>query len=144
MGVPEYWRYDPTDLVDPNQRPLYAAPLVGEILVDGEYRPLPISPGPEGCIMGYSPALGVSLAVKDKRLVVYDHQLEEFVAEFEEQERAKMQAQAELRDERAARIAERDGRLAERERRIAEQERRIAAEDNIQRLKEELRRRDGG
>ena len=123
MGVPEYWRYDPTDLVDPNQRPLYAVPLAGEILVDGEYRPLPINPGPEGCIMGYSPALGVSLAVKDKRLVVYDHQLEDFVAEFEEQERAKMQAQAELRDERAARIA---------------------AENNVQRLKEELRRREGG
>ena len=79
----------------------------------------------------------MSLAVKDKRLVVYDHQLEEFVAEFEEQERAKMQAQAELRDERAARIAEQ-------ERRLAERERRIAAENNVQRLKEELRRREGG
>ena len=129
MGVPEYWRYDPTDLVDPSQRPLYATPLVGEILVDGEYRPLPINPGPEGCIMGYSPALGVSLAVKDKRLVVYDHRLEDFVAEFEEQERAKTQAQAELRDERAARIA------AEKEVKEIEAE--------IHRLQTELQRRNG-
>ena len=56
----------PTDLIDPNQRPLYAAPLIGEILVDGAYQSLEITPGPEGCIMGYSPALGVSLAVRDK------------------------------------------------------------------------------
>ena len=129
MGVPEYWRYDPTDLIDPNQRPLYAVPLIGEILVDGAYQPLPITPGPEDCIMGYSPALGVSLAVKDKRLVVYDHELGDFVAEFEEQERAKMQAQAEAR--------------AERELRVAAEERRAAAEAEIRRLEEELRRLRG-
>ena len=134
MGVPDYWRYDPTDLVDPNQRPLYAVPLVGEILVDGAYQPLPITPGPEGSIMGYSPALGVSLAVKEKRLVVYYHELGEFVAEFEEQERAKMQAQS------------------EREMRVAAEERRVAAEGEIseqaatiRRLEAELRRlREGG
>lgn len=129
MGVPEYWRYDPTDLVDSNQRPLYAAPLIGEILVDGAYQSLEISPGPEGCIMGYSPALGVSLAVKDKRLWVYDHDLGEFVAEFEEQERAKMQAQAEARAERELRVA------AENE--LGEQ----AA--TIRRLQEELQRLRG-
>jgi Uma2 family endonuclease len=136
MGVPEYWRYDPTDLIDPNRRPLYAVPLIGEILVDGAYRPIEIAPGPEGCIMGYSPALGVSLAVKDKRLVVYDHELGDFVAEFEEQERAKMQAQAEAQ--------------AERELRLAEQERRAAAENElseqaatIERLEDELRRLRG-
>ena len=78
MGVTEYWRYDPTDLIDPNQRPLYAVPLIGEMLVDGAYQPIEVSPGPEDCIMGFSPALGVSLAVKDKRLWVYDHELGEF------------------------------------------------------------------
>ena len=119
MGVPEYWRYDPTDLIDRNQRPLYAVPLIGEILVDGEYRPLEIAPGPDGCIMGFSPALGVSLAVKDKRLMVYDHDLEEFVAEFEEQESAKMRALAEAR---------------------AQRELRLAAESEVRQLEEELRR----
>ena len=105
MGVPEYWRYDPTDLVDPNQRPLYAVPLAGELLVDGAYQPIEMTDGPEGCIWGYSPALGINLAVKDKRLMVYDHELEEFVAEFEEQERAKMDAQAEARAERELRVS---------------------------------------
>ena len=136
MGVPEYWRYDPSGLIDPNQRPLYAVPLIGEILVDGAYQTLPIAPGPEGCIMGYSPALGVSLAVKDKRLVVYDHELGDFVAEFEEQERAKMQAQAEAQ-------AERELRVAAEERRAAERERRVAAENEVRRLEEELRRLRG-
>ncbi len=137
MGVPEYWRYDPTDIVDPNQRPLYAVPLVGEILVDGVYQPIPISPGPENCIMGYSPALGVSLAVKDKRLVVYDHELEDFVAEFAEQERDKMQAQAEAR-------AEREMRIAEREMRIAAENESSEQAATIRRLQEELRRLQGG
>ena len=136
MGVTEYWRYDPTDLIDPNQRPLYTVPLIGEILVDGAYQPIDITPGPEGCIMGYSPALGVSLAVKDKRLVVYDHELGDFVAEFEEQERAKMQAQAEAQ-------AERELRVAAEERRAAERERRVAAENEVRRLEEELRRLRG-
>ena len=136
MGVTEYWRYDPTDLIDPNQRPLYAVPLIGEILVNGTYQPIEITPGPEGCIMGFSPALGVSLAVKDKRLWVYDHELAEFVAEFEEQERAKMQAQAEAR--------------AEREMRVAAEERQAAAENElseqaatIRRLEAEVRRLRG-
>ena len=130
IGVPEYWRYDPTDLVVPGQRPLYAVALAGELLVDGEYRPIDISDGPEGCIWGFSPALGASLAVKDKRLMVYDHDLQEFVAEFEEQERAKMEAQAEARAERELRVA------AENE--IGEQ----AA--TIRRLEEEVRRLRGG
>lgn len=124
MGVPEYWRYDPTDLIIPNQRPLYAVPLVGEILVDGGYQPLDITAGPEGSIMRYSPALGVSLAVKDKRLMVYDHSMGEFVEEFEEQERAKKQALAEVLEERRLRIA---------------------AENELRQLEEELRLlREGG
>jgi len=87
--------------------------------------------------------LGVSLAVKDKVLVVYDHELGDFVAEFEEQERAKMQAQAEAQ-------AERELRVAAEQRRVVEQERRVAAESElsqqaatIRRLEEELRRLRG-
>ena len=129
MGVPEYWRYDPTDLIVPNQRPLYAVALIGEILVDGAYQPIEITPGPEECIWGYSPALGVSLAVKDKRLWVYDHELGEFVEEFEEQESAKRRAQAEAQAERELRVAaenEVSGQAA-----------------TIRRLEEELRRLRG-
>ena len=92
MGVPEYWRYDPTEFVAPHRRPLYAVPLIGEILVDGEYQAIEVTPGPEGCIWGYSPALGVSLAVKDRRLWVYDHDTREFIEEYDEQVRAKMEA----------------------------------------------------
>lgn len=122
MGVTEYWRYDPADRADSRQRPLYAVQLAGEMLVDGEYQPIEITPGPDGSIMGFSPALGVSLAVKDKILMVYDHDLGEFVAGFEEQERAKMEAQAELRTERDLRMA---------------------AENDVRRLQEELRRLRG-
>ena len=129
MGVPEYWRYDPADLVDPNQRPLYAAPLTGELLVNGEYQPIELVPGPEGSVMGYSPALGVSLAVKDRRLMVYDHGLGEFVAEFEEQERDKMQAQAQARAERQLRLAAEERQAAAEERQADEQARRAAAEE---------------
>ena len=136
IGVPEYWRYDPTEFVAPHQRPLYAVPLIGELLVDGAYQPIEIAPGPDGCIMGYSPALGVSLAVKDKRLMVYDHALGEFVEEFEEQESAKMRAQAEAQAERALRLAA-EGRRAAAENELIEQ----AA--TIRRLQEELHRLRG-
>ena len=143
MGVPEYWRYDPTEFVAPHRRPLYAVALVGELLVDGEYRPVEISNGPEGCIWGFSPALGVSLAVKDKRLMVYDHDLQEFVAEFDEQERAKMEAQAEARAERELRVAAEERRAAERERRVAAEN--VASEQaaTIRQMEEELRRLRG-
>ena len=122
MGVPEYWRYDPTEFVAPDRRPLYTVPLIGEVLVNGAYQALEIAPGPEGCIMGFSPALGVSLAVKDKRLMVYDHDLREFVEEFEEQESAKRRAQAEAQAERTLRVA---------------------AESEVRRLEEQLRRLRG-
>jgi len=143
MGVTEYWRYDPTEFVTPHRRPLYPVPLIGEILVNGAYQPLEIIPGPEGCIMGYSPALGVSLAVKDKRLMVYDHELGEFVAEFEEQERAKMQALAEAQAERELRVAEQEMRAAERERRAAAENELSERDATIRRLEEEVRRLRG-
>ena len=129
MGVPEYWRYAPTEFVAPHRRPLYAVPLIGEILVDGEYQAIEVTPGPEGCIWGYSPALGVSLAVKDRRLWVYDHDTREFIEEYDEQVRAKMEAQADARTERALRVAA--------------EERRAAAESEIQRLQEKLCRLRG-
>ena len=136
MGVPEYWRYDPTAFVAPHRRPLYAVPLIGELLVDGAYQPIEVTAGPEGCIWGFSPALGVSLAVKDKRLMVYDHELGGFVAEFDEQERAKMEAQAEAR-------AERELRSVAEERRTAAENVAIEQAATIRRLEEEVRRLRG-
>ena len=50
MGIPEYWRFDEIG-------EYYGERLAGDILVEGEYRPVPIETLEEGVLQGYSPAL---------------------------------------------------------------------------------------
>ena len=57
MGVGEYWRFDWSD------RRYYRAPLAGDVLVEGEYRPIPVEEGEDGLLRGHSPALGLDLVV---------------------------------------------------------------------------------
>ncbi len=68
--------------------------------------------------------------------MVYDHELGGFVAEFDEQERAKMEAQAEAR-------AERELRSVAEERRTAAENVAIEQAAIIRRLEEEVRRLRG-
>ncbi len=55
LGVGEYWRFDPSG------GEYHDAPLAGDLLVDGEYRPLEIVTEPDGRHWGYSEALGLEL-----------------------------------------------------------------------------------
>ena len=66
MGVPEYWRFDPTGRC-------FTPELVGEMLVDGEYRSRLVSAGASGELRGRSHVLGLDLVVEPEfRLRVYD------------------------------------------------------------------------
>ena len=56
MGVSEYWRFDPTGR-------FFTPPLVGEILEDGEYRPLPISTDEASILRGYSAIFELDICV---------------------------------------------------------------------------------
>lgn len=56
LGISEYWRIDPTSGA------LYGDPIIGEYLVNGEYRRYEIHAEPDGLFWwGYSRALGINL-----------------------------------------------------------------------------------
>ena len=62
LGVMEYWRFDPTG------GDHYGEPLVGEYLVDGEYRRFEMSSEPGGTTRGHSPLLDLDLCWREGRL----------------------------------------------------------------------------
>ena len=56
LGVREYWRFDPTG-------ECFAPPLVGERLVDGEYRSIGLVADGDGGLRGYSELLALDICV---------------------------------------------------------------------------------
>jgi len=57
MGVGEYWRFDWSG------RGYYRTPLAADVLVEGEYRPIPVEMDKDGLLRGHSAALGLDLVV---------------------------------------------------------------------------------
>jgi Uma2 family endonuclease len=113
LGVKEYFLFDPTqDYLDP--------PLEGYRLVGAEYEQL--VPDAEGCLV--SQQLGLRLQVEQRHLTFYRLDTGERLLTAEE-----------------ARRAEAKARRAERKARRAAEERWRAAEAEVERLREELRRR---
>jgi hypothetical protein len=66
LGALEYWRYDPTG------GDHYGEPLVGEYLLDGEYRRFEMMPDPDGYPRVHSPLLNLDLRWEEDRLHFYD------------------------------------------------------------------------
>ncbi len=135
IGVPEYWRFDPTE-----QGEYHGQRLAGGRLVAGEYEPIELTTAPDGVLKGYSPVLGVSLCWDDGWPRLYDPATESYleswqdVAAAREAERAAREAAEAERDAAEAQAAvEQAGRLAER---LA----RRAAETELQQLRARLRR----
>ncbi len=115
IGVPEYWRFDPTV-----EGEYHGARLAGERLVGGMYRPLPLTTAPDGILKGYSPVLGLSLCWDDGWPRLYDPVAGSYLESWQEV--------AAERDAAEARIA-------------VEQAARQTAEARIRQLEAELRRR---
>ena len=116
IGIGEYWRFDPKGGL------YYGYELAGEILSDGEYRPIELAVEEDGMIWGYSPTLDLCLCVMDQRLLLYDRKTGSYLRNFAEEQAAHQETAAE-------RDAERDARQA--------------AEAEAERLREELRRLRG-
>ena len=114
IGVPEYWRFDPKDGDYHGQK------LAGEQLVNGVYRPLPLTREPDGILKGYSPVLGLSLCWEDNLPLLYDPATETYLESGREV------------------VAARDAAEA---RATVEQAGRLVAEERIRQLEAELRRR---
>lgn len=146
IGMSEYWRYDPTG------GDLYGDPLVGERLVDGEYRPIPTRVDENGWVWGYSAALDLHLCHDVDRLRVLDPDTGEFMADLMEEQSAHAETKAALNAAETARDAERAARQDERmarqaaearlhEERVARQEERAARELSDARLNDEMEAR---
>ena len=120
LGVGEYWRYDPTG------GEFYGDPLVGEILVEGEYRPIPLNHKNDGRVWGHSDALNLELWWDDGDLRFWDPVAGRWLLSQDE--------------ERDSRVAAEDRAAAAEDRATAERASRVAAEARLAELEAELRR----
>ena len=101
--------------------------LAGDRLIDNEYQPIPIEEVAEGVLQGYSAALNLLIRWDQGELEWHDPATGRHITTFTDERAARLRAEAELRAERAARIAES-----------------AAAEARVRQLEAELRRlRDG-
>ena len=130
-GVLEYWRFDHTG------GKFHDAPLAGDTLVDGEYRPLPIHREADGLIWGYSAVLELDLCWEDGELRLRNPLTGEFLPTPTE-----LQAQRDVVEaQRAAAEAQRDTAQAQR---AAAEAQRDAAQAEAAELREQLRRLQQG
>ena len=138
MGVAEYWRFDPTG-------ECFAPPLVGETLVGGEYRGLPLEGDGAGMVWAGSDLLGLDICVlPGLALRLYDRAGGRWLLTPEEteaarrlEEEARMAAEAALRESEAA-LRESDAA------RLSAEAARLAAEAESARLREQLRALQSG
>ncbi len=150
IGVPEYWRFDPS-----KESEYHGQKLAGDRLVGGVYEPIELTTAPDGLLKGYSDLLGLSLCWANGWPRLYDPATDTYLESWQDVEAAREAAETRAAIEQAAREAaeaqaaiEQAGRLAERAARQAaenrattEQAAREAAEARIRQLEVELRRR---
>ncbi len=129
LGIGEYWRFDPTG------GDFYGEALVGERLVDREYRRIELQQDSEGIIWGCSEALGLDLCWDSGRLRFYDPTAGAYLRNLAEAEALIAEAEALIAEAEVAMEAERSARRNAEAALRAEQAR-------IRRLEEELRRHD--
>ena len=108
IGMPEYWRYDPTG------GDYYGEPLVGERLVDGEYQRLPLRYEDDGSVWGHSDALNMDLRWVDGELRFRDSVSGEWLRTYQEHQERAESAEAQIQAERDERVRA-EGRVAEME-----------------------------
>ena len=88
IGVDEYWRFDPAG-------ECFTPPLIGERLVSGEYRPLPVNMDDDGMLRGHSDVLGLDICVfQNLDLRLYDPAKGEWLLNYQETQNALEEARA--------------------------------------------------
>ena len=114
IGIPEYWRFDPSGGSYHGQH------LSGERLVNGIYQPIELTTELDGILKGYSDILGISLCWDDGRPRLYDPATGEYLRTASEDRDLLRQSEALLEQSEAALEAEREEtrRLRERLRRL--------------------------
>ena len=89
IGVPEYWRFDPTG------GKYHGVEIAGERLVNGEYHPIDLTNEPDGILKGYSNVLGLSLCWDDGDPLLYYPG--SYLADWQTEHSARLAAEAEVR-----------------------------------------------
>ena len=139
LGVGEYWRFDATG------GEFYGESLVGERLVDGEYRRMEMRHESDGRVWRRSEALGLDVWWVEGELRFWDAEAGRWLLNHEEERTGRLLETAEARaeEERASRLtAEVRAETADAR---AEEERagRIVAEARLAEIEAELRRLRG-
>ena len=127
MGVREYWRFDHTG------GRYHDAALAGDLLVEGQYEPIPVSLGDDGIHRGYSAALGLELHWVERQLGFFDRATGEYVPDLEK-------SWAQLDAARGERQQAEDARQQETAARQQAEAERDEALNRARELEEELRR----
>ena len=105
LGIDEYWCFDGTG------RRHYGEPLVGETLVDGEYRRLEIHIEANGEVWGHSPVLGLDLCWFPDRLRFFNPDTGQYLLDHAESESARRAAELRANTAEAAALREQLRRL---------------------------------
>ena len=129
VGVPEYWRFDPT-----KQGKYHGQRLAGDRLVAEGYEPIALTTALDGILKGYSEVLGLSLCWDNGWPRLYDPATKTYLTNWRQERAEREAAEARVAVEQASRLAEQAAR------RSAEAERDAARLEN-ERLRELLRRR---
>ncbi len=106
LGASEYWRFDASG------GEFYGEPLIGERLVNGEYRRIELRYEGDGQVWGHSEALNLDLWWKDNDLRFWDPAADRWLLRRGE-ERVRANAEAEARRKAEAELRELRRRLAE-------------------------------
>ena len=93
FGIPEYWRFDPT------QGQYHDAPLAGDHLVDGTYQPIEIIQTDEQHYWGHSDALTLDLCWEDGLLRWWDPAAGSYLETPDEEADARIAAEAKAESE---------------------------------------------
>ena len=116
IGIPEYWRFDPSG------GDHHGAPMSGWRLVNGVYAPIELTTEPDGVLKGYSEVMELFLCWDEGWPRFYDPDAGAYLENWR-QERAVLQSKREaLAAERAAHEAEQAAHEAERAVLMAENE----------------------
>lgn len=87
MGVLEYWRFDHTG------GEFHSAPLAGDRLVNGRYRPIEIAQTSEELYIGHSEALNLDLCWENGSLRWYDPTAQSYLQTYDEERNARIAAE---------------------------------------------------
>ncbi len=142
IGVPEYWRFDPSG------GDHHGAALAGDRLVNGAYEPIALTSEPDGILKGYSEVLELYFCWDDGNPRFYDPVSGEYLENMREIWEARQDAETRIAGEQSARQdAETRAAAAENRADAAETQRDDVLSENeqlraeVERLRAELDRR---